>query len=157
MKYCPKCGEVYPDSASFCKRCGAELEEDGGVFRTEPDEEEETIALWQRGLIYFFELFPGLARPTVILAAAATFVLAAVAISLGFFLLTLHVIFASFAIGAGGVMLYWTALSWLLYGYICLPVEAMSEFEGKHWTVLFLASILPVTAFFWYAKTQLGQ
>jgi hypothetical protein len=99
-------------------------------------------------LLWFLELFPGLVRPSVLVMSILMVPIAGFVSWLGFFLLTLGGLIAGFMIAGFGLVIYWTALSWIIYGYICLPSEALAEFEGAQWTVFLLLGFAPIVGGF---------
>jgi hypothetical protein len=145
---CPHCGEEAEVGAKFCARCGKSLrmppQRDTTPVEPVPlaDEEPETL-LWRIG-IWFFEIFPGVARPAVISMSLLALVVGGIVAGLGAMMLGFGAIFFAILAGAVALICYWTALSWLMYGYVCLLPEAMSEFDGRHWLVLMLATFGPL-------------
>jgi hypothetical protein len=63
---------------------------------------------------------------------------------LSFGMFAFGAVFAGFAIGTAGLIVYWSGWSWLLFGFLCTPAEAMSEFDGKKWTVLAVVTAIPI-------------
>lgn len=117
------------------------------------EEEEEPESLSRRALIWFFELFPGLISPVVVVCSLIALALSAVVLWLALFMFSMGVIITCFWIGGAGVLLFWTSLSWMMYGNLANPVEAMADFEEKHWVVFFLASCGLIGAFALVAKS----
>ena len=148
-KKCPKCGRLWGENDYFCGLCGTRLVV---VETVELEETEEPDSAARKALTWFFELFPGLASPKVIIASGAAFVVAFLAFTLAVFMLSLGVAITAFAAGGGGIIMYWAGLSWLLYGYVCSPVEAMAEFESKHWMAFVIATCLPGGLLILFAK-----
>jgi hypothetical protein len=100
-------------------------------------------------LLWVLDLLPGLISLRVIVLAALFFVLSVVGFVVAFIMLQYGVVFTAFAAGGGGVLLYWTAWCWLLFGEVVVPVEAMSEFQGRHWMVLALVTFVPMGILIW--------
>jgi len=140
QKQCPKCERLWGEDEHFCGLCGTRLIT---LKSDEPEEEEEPESAARAALLWFLEVFPGFARPMVLMASIAMFVLALIAFALTFMMLGFQVYITAVFVGSGGVVIYWTAFSWMMYGYVCTPVEAMSEFRGVHWFVLLLATLIP--------------
>lgn len=140
VKTCAKCGVVNVSSARFCTRCGAALP---SVPEPEPFEEQEPGVLW-RMLEWFLEFFPGLVRPKVLIMSVGALMVAGAVGYLALFLLGFGALISAMAIGGFAVVIYWTAWCWMMYGYLCMPAEAMVEFDGKKWTMLLLATAAPV-------------
>lgn len=149
-KKCPKCNSLWGERDYFCGLCGARLV----VIREEAEEvvEEKPDSAPRLALMWILETFPGLVQIKVVLASIAIFVLALVSFALAFFMLGFQVYVTACFIGAGGVILYWTGLSWIMYGYVCSPIEAMTEFQSRHWIVLVMATVIPATVFLFLAK-----
>jgi hypothetical protein len=112
-----------------------------GRDRSEQEEEGPGMPLW---LFWFLDLFPGLIRPLVLIMSLLMLPVAVVVCWLGFFILTLGAIFAGFATAGFGLIIYWSALAWIIYGYICLPSEALAEFDSRKWTAFLLLALAPV-------------
>jgi len=108
-------------------------------------------------LVWLIDLFPGVFKPTVLVMSLLGIAFALVALWLAVFFLQLGVAITAFAIGGGGMLIYWTSLSWLLYGYVVVPVEAMAEFQGKHWMALILATTIPAAGFLLLAKLAVSR
>jgi hypothetical protein len=117
------------------------------------DDDEEREPLSRRALIWFFELFPGLASPVVVFCSLLALALSVVVFGLALFILSMGGLISCFWIGAAGGLLFWTSLSWVMYGSLAHPVEAMADFQEKHWIVLFLASCGLIGAFVLFAKS----
>lgn len=152
QRSCPKCGRLWPSDANFCGECrtrlGAPAEASGQ--KAEDEREKGVVLLW------VMDLFPGVFSPTTLLMSLAGL---GVSIFIGFFavlVFSMGAMLTAFPIGAAGVIMYWTALSWLLIGYVCLPTEAMAEFQGKHWTVFMLMTVVPLGLFFLLAGLASG-
>jgi len=139
-KQCPKCGRLWDESDRFCGNCGE-------VLRAAPRVPRPAEPALPPAVLWLMDLCPGLFKPVVLVFSLAGIALALVAFWLSLFMIQMGGLIAAFAIGGGGVMVYWMSLSWLLYGYIVVPVEAMSEFQGKHWTALVLATLVPGALF----------
>jgi hypothetical protein len=112
-----------------------------GRERSGREEEGPGMPLW---LFWFLDLFPGLIRPVVLIMSLLMLPVAAVVCWLGFFILTLGAIFAGFATAGFGLIIYWSALAWIIYGYISLPSEALAEFDSRKWTAFLLLALAPV-------------
>jgi hypothetical protein len=140
-KVCGKCDSPNMSTARFCARCGAPL---AGAPSAQGEEAPPGAPL--RVLMWFLELFPGLVRPSVVIPFVLAMPLAAGLGYLGFFLLSMGGLFGGVAIAAFGLVVYWAAWTWMIYGYVCMPAEALAEFDGKRWLLFVLASVVPAAA-----------
>jgi hypothetical protein len=138
---CPFCGAERARDDKFCKACGARLRERGGVGP------RSSVARLLGG---FLTLFPGFARPKVIGAVLAMMLMAVGPPKLvldamramdlaGFVLLPVLLLL----IGCG-LLEYWAALCWTIYGSVCNPIDALSDFDAKRWAVLMTVGLLPL-------------
>ena len=141
MKDCPECGGLYMPGDKFCENCGAHIVDEDSFGALGP-------------LIWFLNIFPGLVRPKVVVMSVIAIAVAGALLWLAMFLLGMGGLFAAFAIGAFALVTYWTAVSWLIYGYICLPAEAMAEFNGTQWFAFMLTNVLPAAYILWRMKTS---
>ena len=148
---CPACHTLWTDEDRFCGNCGARLEAEAAAPPHDGEPAEE-MSKSQVAVLWLLDLLPGLASAKVIIMSAVAITFAAVGIGVAVMLLKLGVVFAAFAAGGGSIICYWSALSWILYGEVCSPIEALAEFQSKHWTVLIMATLIPVGALFWYVK-----
>jgi len=148
LKKCPKCGAVGSEADTFCGSCGTPLAL-VSVPQKRPPREEEPYG--GGPLLWFLDLFPGLLSPKVLAFSLIAMAMSLVAFWLAAFFIQFMVI-SAFAIGGGGVIIYWCALCWLLYGYVVVPVEAMSEFRGKHWMAFVLLTLIPGALFLFLVK-----
>ena len=146
---CPRCGAACDLGEASCPSCGGYL----GVARRmgqpqAPPEPEGAPPLGP--LLWFLELFPGLVQPKVLVMCLLAFPVAAGVGWLGLFLVAVGGVFAGMAIGAFALVIYWTAVAWLLYGEVCMPAEALCEFDGTRWLVYLLLAFAPMTGLFYY-------
>ncbi|MDP6107288.1 MAG: hypothetical protein QGI33_02490 [Candidatus Brocadiia bacterium] len=149
---CQNCRTLWQESDRFCGRCGAPLDKKPPLRSPAPRAPaEESLGTGMRMLLWLLELVPGVISPTVIVCSILTLGMSGGCFCTALMLLQFHLIFATFAAGAGGVLLYWTALCWMLYGHVCAPVEAMAEFQSKHWMVLVGMTVAPIGLLFWLA------
>jgi len=154
---CPACGAPVGEGAQFCAQCGADLRAGmagGSSFRVE---EERGPAAPLRALLWMLEIFPGLFSPKCLICSLLTLIGAALVVGLAVFIIALGAVISGLFIAGFGMVMYWSAVSWILYGYVTLPSEAMAEFDGKKWTVFLLATFLPIAAFFWYLNARGGS
>lgn len=114
------------------------------------DEDEEGLA--RKAAIWVLEIFPGVLSPVVLILSIIVLAISALVMWLGLSIFALGGLITCFWIGGAGVLLFWTALSWIMYGHLANPVEALAEFEGKHWTVFTFLTGLLVVAFVLLAK-----
>jgi hypothetical protein len=135
-RWCPECGARCAQNHAFCTQCGAPLDaEDDG----------DTVG----GLLYaFLDFFPGLVRPVVLVCSGLVLLLSIVVAWLGLLVFSLGAVFAGLSMIGFGLMMYTTAFIWVMYGYVCLPAEALTEFDGAKWMVVFLIAIAPVVYLF---------
>ncbi len=157
LRKCPNCGTLWQESDRFCSRCGAPLGKKPPLPSPAPRRAaEEPLGPGMRALLWLLELVPGIISPTVIVCSILALAMSGVCFWTALMLLQFHVIFATFAAGAGGVLLYWTALCWMLYGHVYTPVEAMAEFRSKHWMVLVGMTVAPIGLLFRLAGVLQG-
>jgi len=149
-KQCPRCKSLWDDEDRFCGDCGSPLR---SVLV--PGEAREGPGL-PGPMMWLMGLFPGVFKPVVLVLSLLGIAFALFAFWLAVFILQLGGMISAFAIGGGGMLIYWTCVSWLLYGYIVVPVEAMTEFQGKHWMALVLATLIPGAAFLLLMKRVSG-
>ncbi len=149
-KQCQNCGSLWGDDSRFCGDCGTPL-------RSAAPRREVAGAGVPAPLLWLMDLCPGAFKPLVLIASLAAIAFALMALWLAVFILQMGAMISAFAIGGAGVMVYWTALGWLLYGYICVPVEAMCEFQSKHWMALVMASVVPAALFLMLMKAAAGR
>ncbi len=50
------------------------------------------------------------------------------------------------AIAAFGLVVYWTAWTWVFFGDTCFPSEALAEFDGTRWMLMVLVTVTPIAA-----------
>ena len=145
-KRCPNCDREWPKHAQFCGKCGAQLTI--GPRRRQEAKGDSLLSHGPgAGVIWVLDLLPGITRPVVLVCAMIVFALAMVGLLVAAMIFQMGAMISAFAIGGGSMILYWSAVSWILYGYVCVPVEAMAEFQGKHWTAFFLATVVPGSLF----------
>ena len=155
MKKCPDCKILWQDSDERCRRCGRPLGDECRL--TEPtDEPEAGPGTARLALLWVLELFPGLASLKVIICSLLAFAVGAVGFALGAWLLAMGAALTAFAAGGGGVILYWTAWSWILYGAVCSPVEALADLNSRQWFVLMLVTVVPMGLAIWGMKRMAG-
>jgi len=53
-----------------------------------------------------------------------------------------------------GMVIYWSAVAWLIYGYVCLPSEALAEFDSRQWSVMLLLGLAPVALGLYWMGTH---
>jgi len=138
---CGKCGSPNMSTSRFCARCGAPLT---AVRREREGEERPSFLV--AALLWFLNLCPGLARPKVAILFGLAMPLAAGLGYLGYFLLSLGGIFGGPAIAAFGLVVYWTAWTWVFFGDTCFPSEALAEFDGTRWMLMVLVTVTPIAA-----------
>jgi hypothetical protein len=107
--------------------------------------------------MWFLDIFPGLLHPMVILFTLLAVGLSAVGIYMAVFYLGMGATIFVFFIGGAAVLVYWAAMCWLLSGSLCTPVEAMTEFTGRHWLAFILLTAIPASMFMLLTKILAGQ
>jgi len=153
VRLCPQCGQRVGLDDQFCGSCGAPLPRD--VLHVKKEATDRPSVGW-RIASWVLELFPGLTRPVVLIMSIVALVVAAGVGGLALYIFLLGAVITGFFIGGFAVVIYWTALSWLMFGDVVMPAEALSEFQGKHWWALMLFTLVPLAAMFHYAKSQVG-
>jgi hypothetical protein len=114
-------------------------------------EPEDTFGL-PRPLYWFLDLFPGLVSPKCLIMAAIATITGALIMLLAFVLFSFGALIAPFMIGAFGLICYWAAICWLLSGFVCMPTDAMVDFDGRRWSAFFVLAVLPLSLLFlWLA------
>lgn len=157
-KECPRCHTLGTTADTFCANCGTELDQaPTAAPAPEPEPEEEIPDHGGPGTgtrlgLIFLDLFPGVINFKVVVCSIIAMAFCLVALWVAMFLFTMGAMFTAFICGAGAIMVYWTVLGWLMTGDVMVPVEAMAEFQGKHWTVLIMATTIPIGLLFWVAK-----
>jgi hypothetical protein len=110
----------------------------------EPEvEEDETFGI-PRPIWWFMNMFPGLFSPSVIIMSVIALAAAGVLAWLSLLMFVFGAAFAGFLIGAAAMICYWAVITWLMYGVLCAPSEALSEFNSAQWTIFALLAMLPV-------------
>jgi len=153
---CPNCGAVCSREHVFCDQCGASLRGTvrRGARHGAPDDGEGAGP--PGALIWFLELFPGLLSPLVLICAVGGIAVSAGILWLALLMLGFGALITAFFIGGAGIIVYWASVSWVLYGYVASPTEALAEFESKHWVAFFLLTAIPASTFFYLAKMALA-
>ena len=138
-KVCPVCGTANEMAAARCVECGEALGRRGRPRR------RSDRADGGRGIVSrFLDLFPGFTSGRTTLWSGAMLLLA---IDLGlhaYSYVRLHVAPAAIVVGILAMGFYCTGLMWLLYGYVCVPLEAAVEFDARRWLVLIGLALAPV-------------
>ena len=149
---CRHCGATCDAGEPRCPSCGGYL---GArpptplpVAPSEPEEPEIPAGL--APVLWLLEMFPGLVSPKVLVMSIAALPLAAGLLWLALLLVGFGAILPGMAIGAFALVVYWTAVAWLLHGELCMPADAVAEFDGTKWMVFLLIAFAPMSAFFWY-------
>jgi len=145
---CPQCNRLWKETDQFCGFCGISLDEKRPPRPTRGYQGSDAApGVGMTVLIWVLDLLPGLVSAKVIIASIIGLLVSAVCLGVTILLLGLGAWITMFITGGAAVMVYWTALSWLLYGHVCSPVEALAEFQGKHWTFLILMTCTPIGIF----------
>ena len=147
---CPRCGLGRLPNTRFCFRCGAELPQ---LLHEESPEQIEEKRPRNRALNWLVDLAPGLIVPRVLAAVAVATAIAALGGVMANAVFSKVSAMGPFAavfivplgalLGGGGLILYVSALTWLLCGSICNPVVAMTDFKTKHWLLLMTLTVGP--------------
>jgi len=153
---CRKCGAECPTGDAFCGECGARLPQRQEATSKEPFFEDRGLRRWGC-VLWFLDLFPGLLSPMVLICSILCLFVSAAIIWFALLVFGMGGMIGSFFIGGFGFIVYWSALSWLLYGYVVFPSEALAEFGSRHWFVFVLATLGPIAALFYLAKLAMGQ
>jgi hypothetical protein len=151
MKKCPDCGILWEDSEEHCQQCGRPLGEACRLARRSENVDSGPGA-GQVVFVWFMELFPGLASVKAIICSLLAFALSGVGFALAFWLFAFGAALTGFAAGGGAMILYWSAWSWILYGDVCSPVEALAELQSRQWFVLMLVTVVPMGLAIWGMK-----
>jgi len=90
------------------------------------------------------DLFPGFTSGRTTVWAGVMLLVAIVVALHGYGYMRQHVAPAAIVAGIVALAFYCTGLLWLLYGYVCVPLEAVVSFDGKRWLALIGLALLPV-------------
>lgn len=137
---CGACGAKNERSAVVCAKCGA------AVKRKRKPPLRPTRRPGQSGgaLFVVLDLLPGLMRLRVVVSAVAVLAAAGVLAYLTVTLMPSRLMPATLVTGLLGLACCFTALTWLLYGYVVMPTEAVVEFDGRKWLVLIALTVITV-------------
>lgn len=148
---CSQCEAELEDDAVICVRCGADQRSGeqllSEVGETVEDREADEAglsgpALWMR---YIPALWPGLFRPGVLVVSLITLIFAFLAMGLGLFIgIVFMLVMEGMVITGFGVVLYAQVMAWWLVGELSLLPDAMVDFDGLRWNVLFVMCGLPL-------------
>jgi len=151
---CPFCGAKRKPRDRFCVQCGSRLGAPATPGPKQPPEQEEGQRFTAlRPLLYVLEYFPGLASPKIILLSAIVFAIA-LGTAASAILALFGALLAAFVIGGFALVLYWTALGWILSGEVVMPWEALAEFDGVRWVIFATLTLLPLTLLFAWLKAH---
>jgi len=64
---------------------------------------------------------------------------------LGLFLTALGGMICGILIAGFAMVIYCTAVVWMIYGYLAMPAEALADFDAKRWVAFLLLGSAPVT------------
>ncbi len=144
-KRCAACGGPVSPGQRFCTACGSRLGVPGvPQARREPIVEEEELSRPLRALIWFLELFPGFVSAVVIVMSILATAAGVGIVLMGLFVLAMGAAIAGFMIAGFGLLCYWSAVVWMMSGYLCLPQDGLAEFDGAKWTVFGVLAMLPI-------------
>lgn len=151
VKRCPECKILWQDSDEHCQRCGRPLGEECRLTpRDSGTDSGPGPALI--AFLWFMDIFPGLASLKVIISSLLAFAISGVGFALGMWLFTFGAVLTAFGTGGGAMILYWAAWSWVLYGDVAPPTEALAELQSRHWMVLMFVTVLPMGTAIWIMK-----
>lgn len=144
-KKCPLCKAENKPTAKFCSICGTSLPEEVQAW-----EEEQEYSLPVRVgigfLQWFLESFPGLFSPGTLVMCILACAVGLTVTGLGAFLFTLGAVLSGMMTAALGVICYWSACTWLICGYVCLPSEGLADFRTGQWWAFALVGFGPFVA-----------
>ncbi len=95
-------------------------------------------------LYWFLDLFPGLMRPKVLILSILAVPVAAAVGVLGLFITGLGAVIAGMLIAGFALVIYSTAVAWMIYGDLAAPSEALADFDGKRWVAFLLLALAPI-------------
>jgi hypothetical protein len=157
---CPQCGKEYGRNAVVCTECGVDIDT-GERFSAEigEDEIEEEVeeagpgSVGRQMLIYFAEVFPGLARPVLVLFSILIALIGLVLLALGLtWLFATGDFITGMTMGGVGLVLYAQGAAWVLTGEYFVLKSALAELDSARWQVFFVLMILPFGAFMFAMK-----
>jgi len=135
---CKACGAKNPLKASVCAECGAHLRDE----RARPAQGAEG-----KGAPLLFgllDLVPGLVRARTLVWVLVMLVVAAAVGAVALWFLQENLLPATLLVGVLAMVFYCTAVIWVLYGYVCVPSEAVVEFDGLRWLLLVALTLVPI-------------
>lgn len=153
---CPECGCGRLPETMLCLRCGARLPE---VQREESAEVAELKRPGSRAFNWLVDLVPGVFVPQVLayslLACGAGIFGGQLALGifssvwqmipyLTPFILPVYALLAFISASA-----YVSGVTWLLYGKVCSPFDAFSDFRAKHWLLFAVLLALAARVVLW--------
>lgn len=139
-KVCGTCGARNELNATRCAECGASLKRK----RKPPAKATRKKAAEGGILLRVLDLVPGLVRTRTLIAMAGMMALAAGLGVLALAFLQYNALPATLLIGMLAMLCYCTAVIWMLYGYVCLPSEAIIEFDAARWLLLIALTVVPI-------------
>jgi len=146
--FCPYCGARLDSDTVLCVKCGRNLESGERVnTRIEVEEErkaegdDESQGFMLRTLDAYV---PGVFSLKVIICSVFCFVLALGFLGATLFFAMLGALFTTVAAGAVALILYGTAVTWMLSGYVALLTENLLDLDGRRWTLFVILVFGPV-------------
>ncbi len=139
-KVCLNCGTANELKATRCADCGEPLKR--GVRPPRRSDRADGKGGFRNAML---DLFPGLTSGRTTVWAGVMLLLA---LDLGLHaqgfvggLMTAPVAIVAEVLA---LLAYCTGVMWLLYGYVCLPMEAVLAFDARRWLVLVGLALVPI-------------
>jgi hypothetical protein len=141
-RYCWKCKTTYDPQVAVCLKCGVNLIT--GEELAVESKEEEPLTFPERVFRWIADCFPGLLRPKMWLPALLMACLALAVMWLCLFVFSMGAVLSAFPIGAMALIIYAQAVVWLITGQFWLLHTALTEFQGRHWSIFVLLVLGPL-------------
>lgn len=143
-KKCAVCGARFGVGAETCSACRGPLITVEEADASDAAEAEPRSSILWVVLLWVLELAPGLASPKVLVMGVLAVAVAAALAGLATFMFVLGAVVTAMCIGVFALVSYWTALTWLLSGYVCVPAEGMCDFRTGQWLAFILLGVGPI-------------
>ena len=146
--FCPYCGAELERGTVLCVECGRNLESgERANTRIEAEAErkgegdDESVGF----LIGMLDAYvPGVFSLKVIVCSVFCFVLALGCLWGALFFAMFGAVFVTVAVGALALVLYGTAVAWMLSGHIGLLTDNLLDLDGRRWTLFVILVFGPV-------------